>query len=81
MKGKIVQQSRRFWFLEGTGVIPPSDLFGRSSSYSMRQASTTTRACCKLVTQCSFKLPSRKRPLNDSMQAFSLGLPGSIRNN
>lgn len=32
------------------------------------------------VNQCSFRHSSRKRPLNDSMEAFWFGLPGSIRN-
>ena len=31
-----------------------------------------------LVNQCSFPHSSRKRPLNDSMSAFCIGLPGSI---
>ena len=38
----------------------------------------TTWACARLVNQCSFRHSSRKRPLNDSMYAFCVGLPGSI---
>jgi hypothetical protein len=38
----------------------------------------TTSAWATLVNQCSFRHSSRKRPLNDSIYAFCVGLPGSI---
>lgn len=45
---------------------------------SRRHVSMTACACGRLVNQCSFRHSSRKRPLNDSMYAFCVGLPGSI---
>ncbi len=38
----------------------------------------TACACARLVNQCSFRYSSRKRPLNDSIYAFCVGLPGLI---
>ncbi len=42
----------------------------------LRQASTFSRASARLRNQWAFRHSLRKRPLNASMKALSVGLPG-----
>src|SRR5690606_19284672 len=50
-----------------SGDKSPSELCGRNSLYSLRQASIFSRASSRERNQCTFRHSSRKLPLNDSI--------------
>ena len=49
---------------------------GRSSLQYLRQGSSFSAASARVMNQCWFKHLVRKRPLNASMKALSVGFPG-----
>ena len=51
-------------------------LCGRAVLYSMRHASMVTCASASVQNHVSFRHSPRRRPLNDSANAFCTGLPG-----
>ena len=63
------------------GLFWPLELCGRTSLYSARQASHLHRASARLKNQEAFRHSARNEPLNDSMNALSVGLPGREKSN
>ena len=57
-------------------IFWPIELCGWTSLYPVRHASNLVRASSRLKNHEAFGHSSRNDPLNDSIKAFSVGLPG-----
>lgn len=59
-----------------TGTLLPIAPCGRSSLLYLRQASNFSAASANVRNQCAFRHSALNRPLNASMNALPVGLPG-----
>lgn len=65
--------------MASNGVRKSGHLRGRSVLYSFLHSSIIWRAWCRFSNQFSSRHEARSFPLNDSMKAFWIGLPGWMK--
>ena len=63
------------------GCHPPQGCVRTASLYCRRHASILLLASASDKNQCASRHSSRKRPLNNSTKALSVGLPGREKSN